>query len=34
MLALTRRRDRNVTQECWRIHYRDVLVGTIARCIG
>ena len=31
MPALTRRRDPDVPQECWR-YYDDVVVGTIARC--
>src|SRR6201993_5630075 len=34
MPALTRRRDRNLPQECWRIYYANVHVGTIAQCIG
>jgi hypothetical protein len=34
MSALTRRRDRNLPQECWRIYYGDVHVGTIAQCVG
>jgi hypothetical protein len=33
-IALTRRRDPNVSQECWRIHYGDVVVGSIAQSIG
>jgi hypothetical protein len=31
---LTRRRDPDVAQETWRIHYGDVHVGTIAQCVG
>jgi hypothetical protein len=34
MPALTRRRDRNLPQECWRIYYGDLHVGTIAQCVG
>ena len=34
MPALTRRRDRNIPQECWRVFYGDVRVGTIAECVG
>jgi hypothetical protein len=34
MPALTRRRDRNLPQECWRIYYGDVHVGTIMQCGG
>jgi hypothetical protein len=34
MPALTRRRDLDVAQETWRIHYGDVHVGTIAKCVG
>jgi hypothetical protein len=34
MPALTRRRDHNVPQECWRVYYGDVHAGTIAQCIG
>jgi hypothetical protein len=34
MPALTRRRDPDVAQETWRIHYGDVVVGTLARCVG
>lgn len=34
MPALSRRRDRNLPQECWRIYYGDVHVGTIAQCVG
>ena len=34
MPALTRRRDRNLPQECWRIYYANVHVGTIAQCVG
>jgi hypothetical protein len=30
MPALTRRRDPDAHQECWRIYYGDVHVGTIA----
>ena len=32
--ALTRRRDRNLLQECWRICHGDVHVGTIAECVA
>jgi hypothetical protein len=32
-IALTRRRDPNFPQECWRVDYGDVVVGSIARCI-
>jgi hypothetical protein len=32
--ALTRRRDRNLPQECWLIFYGDVHAGTITECIG
>jgi hypothetical protein len=32
--ALTRRRDHNRPQECWRVYYGDVHAGTIARCVG
>jgi hypothetical protein len=32
--ALTRRRDRDLPQQCWRIHYGDVHVGTISECVG
>jgi hypothetical protein len=34
MPALTRRRDPDVAQETWRIHYGHVVVGTLAQCIG
>ena len=34
MPALTRRRDPDVSQETWRIHYGDAHVGTIAECAG
>jgi hypothetical protein len=34
MPALTRRRDPDIPQECWRVYYRDVHVGTISRCVG
>jgi hypothetical protein len=34
MPALTRRRDRNLPQECWRIYYGDVHAGTISECVG
>jgi hypothetical protein len=34
MPALTRRRDRNLPQECWRIYYGDVHAGTISQCVG
>jgi hypothetical protein len=34
MPALTRRRDPNVPQECWRIFYGDVLAGMVAQCVG
>jgi hypothetical protein len=34
MPALTRRRDRNLPQECWRIYYGDVRAGTIAQRVG
>jgi hypothetical protein len=30
MSALTRRRDHNIREECWRVYYGDVHVGTIA----
>jgi hypothetical protein len=33
-LALTRRRDCSLPQECWRIYYGDVHAGTIAQCVG
>jgi hypothetical protein len=33
-LASTRRRDRCLPQECWRIYYGDVHAGTIAQCVG
>jgi hypothetical protein len=26
--------DPNIPQECWRVHYGDVVVGTIAQCVG
>ena len=31
---LTRRRDFNLPEECWRIFYGDVHAGTIAQCVG
>jgi hypothetical protein len=34
MPALTRRRDRSLPQECWRIYYGDVHAGTISQCVG
>ncbi|WP_028164159.1 hypothetical protein [Bradyrhizobium elkanii] len=34
MLELTRRRDPTRPEECWRVHYGDVCVGTIARRNG
>jgi hypothetical protein len=34
MPALTRRRDPDVAQETWRIHCGDVVVGSIAQCVG
>jgi hypothetical protein len=34
MLALTRRRDSDATQETWRIYYGDVHVGSIAQSVG
>jgi hypothetical protein len=34
MPALTRRRDHNLPQKCWRVYYSDVHVGTIAECVG
>ena len=34
MPSLTRRRDRNHPQECWRVYYGDVHVGTIMQCVG
>jgi hypothetical protein len=34
MLTLTRRRDPLVAQETWRIHFGDVVVGTISECVG
>lgn len=34
MPALTRRRDRNLPQECWRLYYGDVHAGTIMQCVG
>ena len=34
MPTLTRRRDPNVRQECWRVQFGDVVVSTIAQCVG
>jgi len=34
MTALTRRIDLDVAQETWRIYYGDVVVGSIAACVG
>jgi hypothetical protein len=34
MPALTRRLDRNVAQETWRIHYGDVHAGTVMQSVG
>jgi hypothetical protein len=34
MPALTRRRDRNLPQECWRVYYGDVHAGMISQCVG
>jgi hypothetical protein len=34
MPALTRRRDPDISQETWRIHFGDVVVGSIAACVG
>jgi hypothetical protein len=34
MPALTRRRDHNLPQQCWRIYYGDVHAGTISQCVG
>jgi hypothetical protein len=34
MPALTRRRDRNLPQECWRVYFGDVHVGTISMGAG
>ena len=34
MPALTRRRYRNLPQECWRVYYGDVHVGAISQCVG
>jgi hypothetical protein len=34
MPALTRRRDRNLPQECWRVYFGDVHAGTISECVG
>ena len=34
MPNLTRRRDRDLPQECWRIYYGDERVGIIAKCVG
>ena len=34
MPALTRRHDRNLPQECWRIYYGDVHAGTIMQSVG
>ena len=34
MPALTRRRNRTVPQECWRIYYGDVHAGTNGACVG
>src|SRR5215471_20237541 len=34
MPTLTRRLDPDVAQETWRIHYGDVVVGTLAQCVG
>ena len=34
MTALTRRIDPDVAQETWRIDYGDVVVGSIAACVG
>ena len=31
---LTRRRDPDAPQETWLIHYGDVRVGTISKCVG
>jgi hypothetical protein len=32
--ALTRRRDPDVAQETWRIHFGDVVVGMIGQYVG
>jgi hypothetical protein len=34
MPALTRRIDPDIAQETWRIDYGDVVVGSIAECVG
>jgi hypothetical protein len=34
MAALTRRRNPNAPQECWRIYYGDIHAGTIAKRMG
>ena len=34
MPALTRRRDCNLPQECWRVYCGDVHAGTISQCVG
>ena len=34
MTSLTRRIDPDVAQETWRIYYGDVVVGSIAACVG
>jgi hypothetical protein len=31
---LSRRRDRRLPQECWRVYYGDVDVGAMSECVG